>query len=639
MGQTLLLGASAQPGSFFNWQGPASFPLYTASVQNPSITNADTYMSGVYSLTLSSAAGCTITASVQASVVATPTLVLSSNSPLCFGANLTMNVAGATTYSWLAPNASYHNGPQVVFNTVNMSIAGTYTVLGTTGPCLVQQQTLVVVNPLPLPIASINNPVCEANPISFAGSGGVLYSWAGPGFASSSQNTVVSSASFSNEGTYTLSVIDANNCNASVTVFVGVLPNPVPLVIGDTVCLGESATMQVSGGTSYFWSGPNAFTSTATTIQIPQVSTLTAGNYTVVVSAFNSCSVQAIAPLVANFYPLPVPVVLGDTSVCRGSALTLTASGGVSYYWHGPNNFYVLGPQVNIAASDNNVAGIYTLSAKNASNCSASSTIMVSVLPLPEAQIVGTNNKHCVPFCSNFTVNALSDSSLVTSVFYFNSVAYDTTLFKQCFSTAGVYTIGLSYSDTNGCVNNASYIVEAFPEVFANYNFSPNEPLAGIDEVEFINSSQGDGQMNWSWFFMANNLDTVFGESCSFLFEDPGKYPVALIVKNQWGCLDTVIKVVTVEHDFTFYVPNAFSPNNDGLNEVFQPKGTGFVGYELEIYDRWGEKIFATTNFLEAWDGRFKGEMCKSDVYNWKIKVNLVSGVSKFFMGKVSLVR
>lgn len=123
------------------------------------------------------------------------------------------------------------------------------------------------------------------------------------------------------------------------------------------------------------------------------------------------------------------------------------------------------------------------------------------------------------------------------------------------------------------------------------------------------------------------------------MFSEAGTYPVALVVTNKWGCSDTIIKPIVVGEDFSLYVPNAFTPNGDGLNDTFFPKGHGILKYNLAIFDRWGEKLFTTSDFLQAWDGTFKGAACKNDVYVWKINVTMPDSKLKTYTGHVTLNR
>jgi gliding motility-associated-like protein len=127
-----------------------------------------------------------------------------------------------------------------------------------------------------------------------------------------------------------------------------------------------------------------------------------------------------------------------------------------------------------------------------------------------------------------------------------------------------------------------------------------------------------------------------------FLFSEPGNYLITLLATNG-ACVDTIYKIIKVEPNFTFYAPNAFTPNADDLNDTFIPLGEGWQtsNYNFEIYDRWGELIFTTDNTSVGWKGYFKGssEPVKNDVYVWKISVKDLTGKMHYFSGHIKVIR
>jgi len=637
-GQNLNLYSSALPGTTYFWQGPQSF---TSSLASPVLLSSTTLMTGAYALHISSAQGCTTNAQLQASVAPLPLITLSGNTTFCQGDNLSLSASGADTYAWYGPNNFSHNTSSFTLTNISINATGFYSLTAIQGPCQVNTGTFVTVNALPQPTVNNSGPVCENGTVQFFTGSAASYTWSGPhNFSSNQQNPVLNNVGTSAQGIYSLTVQDNNACKGSSTSSLLVLLNPVPVVSGDSVCFGENAQLSVSGGVSYLWLGPAGFTSNLSNPIIPQVSAASSGNYSVIVSAQNNCTVQVLVPLIGFPYALPQPLISGNTTPCLNSALQLSGSGGVTYLWSGPNGFTSTAQQFSLAPANSGASGIYTLSVINASNCSASGTVQVEVLPLPKAELLSSQNKQCVPFCSEFSLVSDSTSSPLSGAsMYFNGQTFTNSPFNLCFSLPGQFSISSVFVDTNGCVNNSVFLLDAYPNVFADFYFDPQLPLAGIDQVQFINASQGPGQTQWNWLFMANNSDTVFTENCSYLFEQPGKYPVVLLVKNQWGCVDTVIKVVVIEEEFAFYVPNSFTPNGDGINDTFQPKGMGFTEYTLDIYDRWGERIFSTNSFYQGWDGYFKGTLCQNGVYNWKIQIQTPQGLLKTKSGTIMLLR
>ena len=110
-------------------------------------------------------------------------------------------------------------------------------------------------------------------------------------------------------------------------------------------------------------------------------------------------------------------------------------------------------------------------------------------------------------------------------------------------------------------------------------------------------------------------------------------------MKNKFGCSDTIIQVINVAEDHSLYVPNAFTPNYDGRNDVFLPKGRGISKYNLMVFDRWGQKLFESNEFTEGWDGTFGGVLCKNDVYIWKIIASFSNAKPKEYTGQIMLIK
>jgi gliding motility-associated-like protein len=112
-----------------------------------------------------------------------------------------------------------------------------------------------------------------------------------------------------------------------------------------------------------------------------------------------------------------------------------------------------------------------------------------------------------------------------------------------------------------------------------------------------------------------------------------------MIVENKWGCIDSAVKYIKIEPDFGIYVPNVFTPNGDGHNDIFMPVVNGLKKYKLEIFDRWGERVFLSLSPQSGWDGTFKEALCKQDIYIWKIIISSIDGREIEKSGEVLLYR
>ncbi len=162
-------------------------------------------------------------------------------------------------------------------------------------------------------------------------------------------------------------------------------------------------------------------------------------------------------------------------------------------------------------------------------------------------------------------------------------------------------------------------------------------------EITFDNQTTNLNSNTYMWDFggLGNSTDV----SPTYLFTNSGEYFVTLIATSPDNCQDTAVKKITINPDVVLYVPNAFTPGTDGLNDVFQiflpPTGVDFSTFNLVIYDRWGELIYKTTDVSESWNGRKNnsGEILKQDIYVYKITFKDEKKKHYEKLGHVSLLR
>lgn len=625
-------GITASGAVSYLWSTAAN----TASI---SVTPAST---SNYTVAGMAANGCTNIAVASVSVIPLPNPVANNNGPLCAGSNLLFNVTASATYSWSGPATfgSAVQSPSIA--NVTTAASGIYTVTVMVGICTGSTTTSVTINPLPTPIATNNGPVCEGVGLNFNGSGGVVYNWSGPAsFVSNSQTPGILVPSVTNSGVYTLTVVDANGCTNFTTTTAVVNPLPAISITGATVCANTPINLTSSGGTIYNWTGPAGFTSSAQNPVIPSANPNMAGVYSLTVTDVNNCSSSTSTAVVVN--PIPNPTASNNAPVCEGFPFSLSATGGINYQWSGPNGFSSTGQNVVINSASTNMTGAYTVTAVDNIGCSATAITNVIINPLPQPGIVSDKNNGCVPLCVNFTCsNASSFPNVLWSVNGGNGASGST--YQNCFNTSGTYTVNATVTDLNGCKNTTSYLIDAYPVPVADFIFAPIKPIINIDDVHFTDATHSASVTSWSWYFYGTATHTSQQQNPVFYYPDAGTYPVTLVVKSDHGCIDTITKVIVVGEDFGIYVPNAFTPNGDGINDIFQPKGFGIKDYELDIFDRWGERIYNTKVFEAGWDGKHHrgldyGTFCKDDIYTWKIKVVNVFGEVKYYTGHVTLIK
>ncbi|MES2681219.1 MAG: T9SS type B sorting domain-containing protein [Bacteroidota bacterium] len=620
-------------GSIYSWSGPHGF---NSGFQNPTIPVASFSLTGQYSVAVTSTAGCSNTAATSVVIIGVPSPTINAPLSICEGSTLSLSGLGGNAYLWTGPNSFTSNLQNPKINNIGLLGSGDYTLKVTGGICSTTITKSITV--LPLPIVTIGtNSVCETKALQLTASGGATYEWYTPAGVYAQQPTfTIPYAAPSHSGTYSVVVTSSNSCVTATTFPVIVYPNPTVVASGATVCAGEPAIIKSNGGVLYSWTGPG-FSSSNANATIPVVNHNTIGTYIITITGVNTCT-SATGVNVA-LIALPQPSIIVTPTVCFNTEVRLEASGGLYYKWDGPFDFVSTLQNTTFTASSMGLSGTYTLSAFNGSGCVGYATTSVTVLPMPEGLLVSDNQKHCVPFCSEYSFNNKYGIPVTSAVWQINNQTYHTPTFRYCFYEPGEYRVSGTFGDENGCANTSTFMIVTHETPRADFLFYPQQPVETVDEVLFKNNSQGNNIVKYSWSFINNYGYKSEEENTEYYFREAGSYPVSLVVKNIWGCADTVVKSIIVEEDFMLFVPNAFTPNDDGHNEFFFPKGRGIVDYHLLIHDRWGEKVFETRDFYEGWDGSFRGKPCKTEVYQWKIIARDKNGKIKDLWGHVTLYR
>ncbi len=342
--------------------GASSYTWLPLAVTGSSVSDAPSATT-VYTIDGVAANGCPASTNLTLNVLPIPTITaVSSATAVCTGAQATLTASGAATYTW-EPGTIV--GATIA---VNPASPTTYTVTGDNGACSSSATISIGINPLPVISAAITpTSVCEGNLVSLSATGGVNYTWTPMGSigASVTDNPTVSL-------TYTVTGEDANGCSNTANVSVSVNPNPVLSITPSStvLCEGSTVTLTVMGAATFTWlpSGAN----TTTISDTP----LTTSNYTVSgTDAIGCIGVSSIQILVV---PLPTVSVLPlSSTICAGTSETLTASGATNYTWL-PG---AASGSVNIVSPLSSTT--YTLIGDNGGICIDSTSVTVSVNPLP----------------------------------------------------------------------------------------------------------------------------------------------------------------------------------------------------------------------------------------------------------------
>jgi gliding motility-associated-like protein len=274
-------------------------------------------------------------------------------------------------------------------------------------------------------------------------------------------------------------------------------------------------------------------------------------------------------------------------------------------------------------------------------------SVKVFWYPEPVPTFVADNFDGCFPIEVNFTNT--TDPNLVDQcawTFGDGSSSTNCGVQNHIYTGVGSYTVSLTVTSANGCIGDTTYVdyIETYGYPDANFGIFPN-PINVLEPTTQMLDSSSSDVTSYIWNFGENGvLGSDFTQNPTFTFPDgePANFDVQLIVTNQYGCTDTAYNVVIMNGVYNFYVPTGFTPNNDGVNDLFFPQGEGVnvLEYEMIIFDRWGVVVFQSSDVSSAWDGTKMGENVPQGVYVWKIRTkDQYLGTEYEHIGHVSVVR
>ena len=613
---------NASGGNAYQWS--PSEGLSTTDISNPLANPAITT---TYIVTVTDVNNCSATDDVAITVNPLPTANAGSDVAICIGNNTQLSATGGTTYSW---SPSLGLSETTISNPVaNPTITTTYIVTITdVNNCSATDDVVITVNQLPAANAGSDVAICYSNNTQLNASGGNTYQWS-PATNLSDPYISNPNASPLSTTTYTVTVSDLNNCSATDDMILTVHPQVIPDAGQDqAICIGQGVvSMNATGGANYAWSPSTGLTNINTAN--PFASPLTTTIYTVTVSDIYGCSETDNVTITVN--PIPSCTYITDSANCNDSdgSITLTPSGGSTPY------SYIWNPSVSTTAIAANIpAGTYYVTITDKNGCATTSTILVGETQIPLAT-ASSQNEICGQ--ANGSVDVTASGGLGPYNYLWNNNDTTSTISNL---TAGNYIV--TVTDYNGCTTSASVNVMETLGPDANFSVHPNVLTTMDGPVSFIDNSSGN-IVSWQWDFGDGSTNGI-GEELNHKFENVGTYLVTLIVTDSNGCVDTVTNTVKVKDIFAFYVPNAFTPNNDGINDEWVPKfvGVDINNYECLIFDRFGNLIFTTDNPYVPWngtkfnEGNFKDVLM--DVFVYKISLKEIDGHNHYYIGRITLI-
>lgn len=250
------------------------------------------------------------------------------------------------------------------------------------------------------------------------------------------------------------------------------------------------------------------------------------------------------------------------------------------------------------------------------------------------------SNSHIYCDSAKFILNILNEIKPI-NINWLNNLSLDSifTYYPNSFNNNYYInsSIFVSVSDACGQFDNDTVNVIFSKKPIADFYTSPNQIQVLLTDVNFSNTSSYDSNL-FSWFFSNCNYSSN-QKNIQYTFLDTGKYQITLLVSNQFNCKDSITKEIIVNEPNNVFVPNSFTPNNDGLNDTFKPIVPYYKTATLQIFNRWGDLILNTNNIEQGWDGKIKGANAPNDVYVYKLFVEFLDGKAQKLDGHITLAR
>lgn len=611
----------------YSWSGPNILSGSTSA--NPIVGNGGNYTVTITN-TINGCSGITGTTNVSVpSNTIIPTLNLSASSLTTTCGIPTRTVLASsssdpnTTYTWTVPNTGTISNSSTSAPSIGGTGIFTVSVTNTISGCVSSPKTVSVFldsNAPTYTLSSITSTINCSIPspsVSLTSTvSGVTYSW------SPIPNSGVTSATptFTSTGTYSCVITNTSNgCSTNIpSVIVGIDTISPTLDLTPTAsitCLSNSVivTSTVNPICSYSWFGTGIIGSSNTS----SITANVVGIYTLTVTnPINGCTTSSTSIIGTNTIA-PTLTLSASTAIitCSTSSSILTGVSSVTDTptWITPTSSSIISNSVTATTS-----GDYTATVVDATNgCKTSKTITIisNIFP-PNANAGPIGTMPCN--LSSTTLTGTSSSTDAVSYSWdgpsIGSITSGINSATPIVNSVGIYTLTITNLVT-GCMNTST--VEILSNTLtANFTADPMTGEAPLT-VNFTDASTT--AVTWNWNF--GNGSTSISQNPSTLYPNSGTYTVTLIA-NSNSCSDTIKKIIIVEDGFTVEIPNVFTPNGDGANDLFHIKVTGAKSAEGYIYNRWGQLLFSWDALNKSWDGKASnGENCPDATYYYIIKV------------------
>jgi len=453
------------------------------------------------------------------------------------------------------------------------------------------------------------------------------WSWNfGDGTVSSDENPA---HLYATEGLYTVELIVVSNydCEATITIDI-LMTNGLAYLTGDTtICQNGTVELEASSSDgslhSYEWSIPGSDNSASQTLEGLTEDYwvyVTAENVAGCISPMDSILITVLDPITLEISPFDT-VCIGDLAVVE----VLSAGGRGDYTYEWTANGIPLADNTALMNKNPLITTEYCVTVED--GCETTPVAICTQVYVPERpSLTSDTTEGCVPVAIVFTDLTGPDASLNASTWHINEEVLFGNPVTYLFEEAGTYNVKLNVLSPEGCVSSTevtSYIT-IHPLPTPNLYITPNPTTYFNTVVKAVNISP-NYTSSFSWSTPGATTTEAFSDSLIEIYYPElisNNYTVSLIETTEFGCVDSAQEILIINNDQIIYAPSAFTPDGDGLNQMWgiYIEGIDIYDFHLTLFNRWGEMIWESYNPDGLWDGTYGGTVVQDGVYVWVIQ-------------------
>jgi len=428
-------------------------------------------------------------------------------------------------------------------------------------------------------------------------------------------------------GFYDITIRDTCGCSSTFREYITATdgPNLTPNYI-EPACFGEdngSISLFAFGAPVLAYSIDGGISTTNNNI----FSNLAPETYDILVEDGNGCQALVVINMIEPDSIYIIPELLNETCVGNNGEATFHAVGGTGAF----DFSFDSSPFQTDSTFTGLVGGTYTYNIEDANNCAVNGQVTLTTGAGATINNVLSTNPTCSDTCNGAVLITATGNEPLS--YDLNGTIQSTGSYNEL--CVGNYT--LTISDIDGCISTQNITLSAPSPPTAGFTVSDTTGISPLNVV-FTNSSTGAADYNW--IFGDSLSSTSSDANPTFTFNEIGAYNVILIAANG-ACYDSAFATITVSGEPGVIMPNVFTPNNDGVNDIFRPIMIGIEAVEGSVFNRWGEKVYEWYGKNSYWDGYTQpsGQLAPTGPYYYIINATDINGVTYENQGFVYLKR